>query len=162
MRIALGSDHGGFYLKEEIKKYLKDYGHTYIDFGTENAESIDYPEFGYKVAEAVASGKCNRGIVICRTGIGVSITANKIPGIRAAQCHDLFTTKMAREHLDANVLALGADVVEKELAREMVKLFLLTKFSGGRHARRLKKLLEIEEKYLKTRSHELQPPKHKI
>jgi ribose 5-phosphate isomerase B len=154
MRIALGSDHRGFYLKEEIKKYLEDYGHTYIDFGTESAESVDYPEFGYRVAEAVVSGKCERGIVICRTGIGTSITANKIPGIKAALCHDIFTTKKAREDNDANVLALGADVVEKEIAKEMVKLFLVTKFSGGRHTRRLAKLKKIEEKYLKNTNRE--------
>jgi ribose 5-phosphate isomerase B len=151
MKIALGSDHGGFYLKEEIKNYLKGAGHTTIDFGTESVESVDYPDFGYLVAEAVAKGRCEKGIVICRTGIGVSITANKIPGIRAAHCHDLFTTKMARQHLDANILALGADIVEKQLAKEMVKLFLVTTFSAGRHARRLQKLIEIEEKYLKVR-----------
>lgn len=136
--IALGSDHGGYDLKQEIKKYLDAAGYEYKDFGCDNKESCDYPVFGRAVAEAVANGECERGIVICTTGIGISITANKVPGIRCAVCGEPLSAKMTRLHNDANVLALGASIVGNNLALEIVKTFLETEFSGEeRHLRRI-------------------------
>ena len=139
--IALGSDHGGFALKEEIKKHLAERGIPFTDFGTDSEASCDYPDFGKKAALAVASGECDRGIVICGTGIGISITANKIPGIRCALCTDCFCAEATRQHNDANMLALGGRVVGEGLALKIVDTFLDTPFSNDeRHIRRISKI----------------------
>lgn len=136
--IALGSDHGGFDLKQEVIKYLKEAGYEYRDFGCDSKESCDYPVYGRAAAKAVADGTCDRGIIICTTGIGISITANKIPGIRCALCADSATAKLTRLHNNANILALGAGIVGVNLAMEIVKTFLETEFSGEeRHQRRI-------------------------
>lgn len=136
--IAIGSDHGGFELKCEVIKHLEKRGLEYKDFGTYSAESCDYPIFAKAVAHAVADGECEKGIVICGTGIGVSIVANKVPGIRAALCGDCFSAEMTRLHNDANVLAMGARVVGAGLALKIVDTFLDTGFSGDeRHIRRI-------------------------
>ena len=136
--IAIGSDHGGFELKQEIMAHLKKRGLEYKDFGTYTPESCDYPVYGKAVAYAVASGECERGIIICGTGIGISITANKIPGIRAALCTDCFCAEATRLHNDANILALGGRVVGPGLALKIVDTFLDTPFSGDeRHKRRI-------------------------
>lgn len=145
MKIALGSDHGGYLLKEEIKKWLEEKGLDYKDFGTHNTDSCDYPDVARSVAEAVSEGKCDRGIIICGTGIGVSISANKVRGIRAALCHDTFSAKMSREHNDANILALGERVIGRGLALEIVEVWLKTAFAGGRHQRRVDKIAELEQ-----------------
>ncbi len=139
--IAIGSDHGGFDLKKAVMKHLSDRGLEYKDFGTYSEDSCDYPEFGRAVALAVASGECERGIAICGTGIGISITANKVPGIRAALCGDCFSAEATRQHNDANVLALGARVVGEGLALKIVDTFLDTPFSNDeRHKRRIAKI----------------------
>ena len=136
--IAIGSDHGGFALKREIMKQLDECGVEYTDLGTYSEESCDYPVYGRAVAHAVADGECEKGIVICGTGIGISIAANKVPGIRAALCGDCYSAEMARQHNDANVLALGARVTGAGLAAKIVDTFLNTPFSGGeRHSRRI-------------------------
>lgn len=136
--IALGSDHGGYALKQEIMKHLTERGMEYQDFGCYSEESCDYPVYGKKVAQAVADGVCERGIIICGTGIGISISANKVPGIRAALCHDCFSAQATREHNDANVLAMGARVIGPGLALKIVDTFLDTPFSGDeRHVRRI-------------------------
>ena len=129
--IAIGSDHGGYALKEHIKAYLTSKGLTCLDVGCESLESCDYPIYGKAVGEAVASGKCEKGIVICTTGIGISISANKVKGIRAALCADSFTAEMTRRHNDANVLALGAGIVGPNLADRIVDVFLSTEFAGS-------------------------------
>ncbi|RKD31393.1 ribose 5-phosphate isomerase B [Thermohalobacter berrensis] len=148
MKIALGSDHGGFQLKEYIKEHLEKRDIEYIDYGTDSTESVDYPEFGQKVAEAVKNGECDRGIVCCGTGIGISISANKVPGIRCALVSDCYSAKMSREHNNANVLALGARVIGKDLALEIVDVWIDTEFQGGRHERRVNKISDIENKYV--------------
>ena len=136
--IAIGSDHGGFALKQEIMAHLKKRGLEYKDFGTYSEESCDYPVYGKAVAKAVAAGECEGGIIICGTGIGISITANKVPGVRAALCGDCFSAKATREHNDANILALGARVTGPGLALMIVDTFLDTPFSGDeRHMRRI-------------------------
>ena len=141
--IALGSDHGGYSLKEHIKAYLEGKGIAYKDFGTHSTDSCDYPEFGRAAAESVASGECERGIVVCTTGIGISIAANKVPGIRCALCGDCFSAKATRLHNNANVLALGALVTGPGLALEIVDIFLDTPFSEEeRHSRRVSQLEE--------------------
>lgn len=145
MKIAIGSDHGGLELKENIKNYLKEEGYDYLDLGTDSDESVDYPEYGYKVSKAVNSGECDLGIVCCGTGIGISISANKVKGIRCALCSDCYSARMAREHNNANVLALGGRVVGKDLAKEIVNTFLNGKFQGGRHERRVNKITNIEK-----------------
>ncbi len=137
MKIALGSDHAGFELKEKVKTLLQDLGHEVVDVGCHSTDSVDYPVFGAKVARAVARGEVERGVLICGTGLGMSMVANRFPGVRAALCHELFTTQMARRHNDANVLVLGGRVLGDVLALEMVKVFLETPFEGGRHARRV-------------------------
>lgn len=139
--IAIGSDHGGFALKQAVMKHLRDRGLEYKDFGTYSEESCDYPEYGRAVALAVASGEYERGIAICGTGIGISIAANKVPGIRAALCGDCFSAEATRQHNDANVLALGARVVGEGLALKIVDTFLDTPFSNDeRHVRRIAKI----------------------
>ncbi len=145
MKIALGSDHAGFSLKETIKEHLSSQGYEIIDCGTDSEESVDYPDFGAKVAKTICDGVCEKGILVCGTGIGISIAANKLPGIRAAVCHDLFTAQASREHNDANILAMGARVIASSLALEMVDLWLATPFSGGRHQRRIDKISALEK-----------------
>lgn len=142
--IAIGSDHGGYALKQVIISHLADRGIEFRDFGTYSEESCDYPEYGEAVGRAVASGECELGIVICGTGIGISIAANKVRGVRAAVCGDCFSAEMCRRHNNANVLALGGRVIGPGLALKIVDIFLSTGFDGGRHARRLGKLAEIE------------------
>ncbi|MCF0123707.1 MAG: ribose 5-phosphate isomerase B [Ruminiclostridium sp.] len=135
--IALGSDHGGFDLKETVKAYLDKENIPYKDFGCDSKESCDYPIFGRAAAKAVASGECDRGIVICTTGIGISIAANKVKGVRCALCSDPLAAEMTRRHNDANMLAMGAGMVGKNMAERIVEVFLNTGFEGGRHARRV-------------------------
>ena len=142
--IAIGSDHGGFALKQEIKAHLDKLGLEYKDYGTYNEESCDYPVYGAAVGRAVAGGECDRGILICGTGIGISIAANKIEGVRAANCTDCYMAEMTRRHNDANILALGARVVGSGLALKIVDTFLETAFEGGRHARRVDQLRELD------------------
>lgn len=143
--IALGSDHGGYDLKERVKAYLDKEGIAYKDYGCYSKESCDYPVFGKAAAEAVASGECDRGIVICTTGIGISITANKVKGIRCALCSDPLSAEMTRRHNDANMLAMGAGIVGPNLAERIVEVFLNTEFEGGRHARRVGLITEMEK-----------------
>ncbi len=144
--IALGSDHGGFTLKQEIIAYLKKNNLEFKDFGCYSTDSCDYPTYGQAVAKAVAKGECEKGIVICTTGIGISISANKVKGIRAALCSDCFSAEATRLHNDANVLALGAAVIGKGLALKIVDIFLNTPFSGEeRHARRVKAIESARE-----------------
>ncbi|NLG79754.1 MAG: ribose 5-phosphate isomerase B [Firmicutes bacterium] len=140
MRVAIGSDHAGFEMKESLKEYVKSLGHEVEDFGAPSCDPVDYPDIGYRVARDVASGRFDRGVLICGTGIGMSIVANKVPGVRAALVGDVATARLAREHNDANVLTLGARIIRLELAREIVRVFLETGFAGGRHARRLEKI----------------------
>ena len=144
MKIAMGSDHGGFDLKEQIKAWLQENGHAVVDFGCHSKESCDYPDFGAAAARAVASGQCERGIVICTTGIGISITANKVTGIRCALCSDPWSAEMTRRHNDANMLAMGAGVVGPLLAQRIVEAFLSFAFEGGRHQRRVDKIMAVE------------------
>lgn len=148
MKIALGSDHGGYELKEYLKKHLDEKGIEYVDCGTDTTESVDYPEFGEKVAESIKNGDCDLGIVCCGTGIGISISANKVPGIRCALCSDCYSAKMSKEHNNANVLALGARVLGRDLAIEIVDTWLQSEFQGGRHERRVNKITDIENKYV--------------
>ncbi|MBS3995299.1 MAG: ribose 5-phosphate isomerase B [Alkaliphilus sp.] len=149
MKIALGSDHGGYSLKEVIKKFLDEKAIAYEDFGTYSTESTDYPQFAEKVAKAVVSGVCERGILCCGTGIGISIAANKVPGIRCAAVSEPYSALMSREHNNANVLALGARVVGEGLALQIVEVWLNAEFVGGRHANRVNLISEIEKKYCK-------------
>ena len=144
--IALANDHSGIALKEEIKKLLDKRGLAYKDFGTNTEASVDYPIYGESVAKAVVSGECDRGIIICGTGIGISIAANKVRGARAALCTDCFMAEMTRRHNDANILALGARVLGHGLALKIVETFLDTEFEGGRHARRVDIISAIEER----------------
>lgn len=145
MSIALGSDHGGFLLKEEIKKWLIDKGYTLEDFGTYSLDSCDYPEIAQKVARAVAGGQHDKGILICGTGIGISIAANKVPGIRAALCHDTFSAKASREHNDANILTMGERVIGRGLALEILEAWLAASFAGGRHQHRVEQISSLEK-----------------
>ncbi len=147
MLIALGSDHGGFALKQEIVEYLKQKGLAFKDLGTCDCTSVDYPDYGLAVAEAVKSGECDRGIIVCGTGLGISMAANKVPGIRAAVCTDTYMARMSREHNDANVLALGERVIGVGLALEIIDVWLNTEFLGGRHKTRVDKITAIEKKY---------------
>ena len=144
MKIAMGCDHGGFALKEQIKKELTEQGHEIKDCGTWSLESCDYPVFGEAAARAVASGECEKGIVICTTGIGISIAANKVKGIRCAHCADALEATLCRQHNNANMLAIGAGFTGSKLASAMVETFLSTEFEGGRHARRVALMDAIE------------------
>ena len=146
MKIAIGADHKGFELKEKIKKYLMDSGHQVTDFGTHSTESVDYPDFGFQVAESVAKGESDFGITICWTGNGMNIAANKVKGVRSALCLDEEMAGFARSHNDANVLALSSKYVSSDLAIKIVDVWLSTKFEGGRHARRLEKIRDKENK----------------
>lgn len=148
-KIAIACDHGGLELKEEIKKYLTNEGYDFKDYGTNETGSCDYPDYALPVAEAVANKEFDFGILICGTGIGIGIAANKVPGIRAALCSDTFSAHATREHNNANILTLGQRVVGVGLALDIVKTFLTTEFEGGRHQTRIDKIAEIEKKYSK-------------
>lgn len=143
MKIGIGSDHGGFELKEDIKEYLISKDIELIDYGTDSLESVDYPDFGKKVAKAVVEKEVDLGIVICGTGIGMSLVANKVRGIRCALCSDVFSAKMSKAHNNANMLAMGGRVLGKGLAIEIVQAFLDSEFEGGRHEKRLEKIGDI-------------------
>jgi ribose 5-phosphate isomerase B len=149
MKIAIGCDHAGLELKKEIISVLNDLFIEFIDYGTYSPESVDYPDIGEKVSEAVSSGKIDRGILICGTGIGMSIVANKFSGVRASLCNELFTAKMSRLHNDANVLVLGGRIVGKDLAKEIVRTWVSTLFEGERHCTRLNKIKQIEDRLIK-------------
>jgi ribose 5-phosphate isomerase B len=144
VRIAIGADHAGFPLKEDLKQQLKELGHEFLDLGTDSEETVDYPPICAEVGRAVREGRADRGIVLGGSGQGEQIAANKIRGIRAALCNDLYTARMSRAHNDANVLAIGARIVAPPLAREIMKLWLETPFEGGRHLRRVEQIAEIE------------------
>ena len=144
-RVAIGADHGGYALKEVLKRFIaEELDWEVHDCGTHSGEAVDYPDYAAAVGRAVASGECGRGIVVDAAGIGSTMAANKIPGVRCALCHDDATVRNAREHNDANVLALGARVVNRGLATRMVRLFLATPFGGGRHERRVQKIMALE------------------
>lgn len=144
MKIGIASDHGGFELKDSIKKYLMENDIEVVDYGTNSRESVDYPDFGRKVGEAVVAKEVDRGIVICGTGIGISIAANKVKGVRAALCSDSYSARMSMEHNNANVLALGARVTGEGLALDIVDTWINSKFQAGRHERRVNKISDIE------------------
>ncbi len=140
MKVALGADHRGFRLKEELKRWLASRGDEVIDFGPQSADRVDYPDYAFKVARAVARRRADRGILICSTGIGMSMAANKVPGVRAALADSVRLARLSREHNDSNVLCLGADVVPADQAKRIVSTWLAAEFAGGRHARRVRKL----------------------
>lgn len=144
MCIALGCDHRGFRIKQAIIKFLPKLGHSYHDFGCYSDDSVDYPDIAQRVSEAVVSGEFDQGILICSTGIGMSITANKVKGVRAALCHDVFTAQRARQHNDANILCLRGENIEVNSVLEIVKAYLCTSFEGGRHIQRLNKIKALE------------------
>ncbi len=146
MKIALGSDHAGFELKEDLRAYLAELQVDAQDLGAFSQEAVDYPEVAGKVAGKVARGEVERGLLICGAGIGMSIVANRFPGVRAALCHDSFTARVSREHNNANILVLGGRLIGKDLAREILKIWLEAEFQGGRHQRRLDKITALEEK----------------
>lgn len=148
MRVALGADHGGFQLKEAIKGWLSEMGVEWTDFGTFSEESCDYPDYAREVAIRVARGEYDRGILVCGSGIGMCIAANKVTGVRAALCHDVYSARVTREHNDSNVLTLGGRVVGPGLAREILEVWLRTPFAGERHARRVAKIGELERECL--------------
>jgi ribose 5-phosphate isomerase B len=144
LSVALGADHAGWELKEALKAWLMDAGYQILDFGTHSPDSVDYPDYALQVAEAVTVGKVERGVLVCGTGIGMTIVANKVPGIRAALCGDVFTARMSREHNDANVLALAGRLTGRETGLEILRAWLDTSFAGGRHARRVEKIAEMD------------------
>jgi len=143
--IALACDHGAYALKETVKAWLLEQGYAVEDFGTHSEESVDYPDFGAAAARAIASGQCERGIALCTSGVGISISANKIRGIRCALCTDILMAELTRKHNDANMLALGAGITGELLSLRIVETFLTTKFEGGRHQRRVDKISALEE-----------------
>ncbi|MBI5826445.1 MAG: ribose 5-phosphate isomerase B [Deltaproteobacteria bacterium] len=145
-KIAIASDHAGRELKEDLKEYLKGMGFEVVDMGVDNDESVDYPDYGAPVAEKVSSGELAKGVLLCGTGIGMSILANKYRRVRAALVNDVYTARMAKEHNDANILVIGGRIVGKGLAREMLKSWLEARFEGGRHQRRLDKITEVENR----------------
>jgi ribose 5-phosphate isomerase B len=149
MQIGLASDHAGFELKEELKAFLKSLGVSAIDMGTFNEESVDYPDFGVLVAEKVSRGEFEKGVLICGTGIGMAMVANKFPRVRAAVANDLYSSRCSREHNDANVLIIGGRIVGKGLAKEIVKVWLETPFAGGKHKRRIEKIEALEREKFK-------------
>ena len=148
MKIGIGSDHGGFALKEELKAFMEEKGLEIVDFGTNNTESVDYPDYGEAVAKAVANNEVDRGVVICGTGIGISLAANKVKGIRCALCGDVYSAKMSRAHNNANMIALGGRVVGVDLAKEILDAYLNSEFQAGRHERRVDKISEIEDRFM--------------
>ena len=145
MKISLGCDHGGYLLKQDILIWLEEHDIDFEDVGCFSTESVDYPIYGEKVARLVASGECEKGIVICTTGIGISIAANKVQGIRCAHCADSLEAEMTRRHNDANMMAIGAGFTGKNMAERMVEVFLTTEFEGGRHERRVNKMMALEQ-----------------
>lgn len=147
MIIGLASDHAGFDLKEQLRKWLEAWSIQVTDFGCGSLESVDYTDYAIPAVTAVTKGECDRAILVCGTGIGMSIAANKFPGVRASLCHDLFSAKLTREHNDSNVLCLGARVIGPGLAEEIVRTWLETPFAGGRHQRRLDKIAAIEHRF---------------
>ena len=149
MKIVIGSDHRGVEIKRRLLELVRSMGHDVLDVGTEGAESIDYPDFAYAVAKAVADGGAWRGIMLDGAGIGSAMVANKVPGVRASMCYDVSSASNAREHNDANVLTLGGQLIGPNLARQIVKTWLATAFGGGRHARRVEKITAVEGRYLK-------------
>lgn len=149
--IALGADHAGFHLKEALKGWLIDHGYQIVDYGTHSTEPVDYPDYAAQVAEAVADQKVDRGVLVCGTGIGMTIAANKVPGVRAALCSDLYTARMSREHNDANVLALGGRLMGSEMALDILRMWLETDFAGDRHRRRLDKIGDLERRHATPR-----------
>lgn len=144
MKIAIGNDHAAVEMKFEIKKYLEEKGHEVVNFGTDTNDSCDYPIFGKKVADAVASGECDCGVLICGTGVGISIAANKVKGIRAAVCSDPVTAELTKRHNDANIIAFGARIVGIETAKKIVDAYLETEYEGGRHQNRIDIISDIE------------------
>lgn len=144
MKVAIGSDHGGFQLKEEVKRLMEEMGITFEDVGCTCTDSVDYPDYAIPVAEKVANKEVDRGILICGTGIGMSIAANKVKGIRCALVHDTFSAKATREHNDSNILAMGERVIGPGLARDIAKIWLTTEFEGGRHEGRVNKITDYE------------------
>lgn len=157
MRIALGSDHAGVELKARVRQALDDRHLDYHDFGPSDDSPVDYPDYAARVAESVASGECDRGILICGTGVGMAIAANKVPGIRAAQVADQDGARLSREHNDANILSLGARTTSIERALEIVDAFLATPFGGGRHQRRVDKIMALEEGRATPLTHSIPP-----
>ncbi|MCL6565526.1 MAG: ribose 5-phosphate isomerase B [Acidobacteriia bacterium] len=149
-RIAIGADHAGFHLKEAVKRFLREQGYEVQDVGTDSEASVDYPDFARLVAEKVARGEADLGLLACGTGIGMAMTANKVPGIRAAVAHDAFTARLARQHNNANVLALGGRVLDEPTALAIVREFLNAQFEGGRHQRRLEKIAALENTLQET------------
>jgi ribose 5-phosphate isomerase B len=147
VRIAVGSDHAGFALKEKVRHYLLSKGYAVEDQGAYSEQSVDYPDFAEKVAERVASKEVTFGVVVCGTGVGVAISANKVPGIRAAACNDTLTARLAREHNDANVLTLGGRILDPATAEKVLDTWLATPFAGGRHQRRLDKIAAIYQRH---------------
>ncbi len=145
MKVAVGCDHRGFAIKQKIVELLRRLGHDVHDFGTSSGEAVDYPDFALEVARAVAESRADRGILICGTGIGMSIAANKIRGVRAAPCHDDITAELSRRHNDANIMCLSADLLGERLIDRMIETWLKTEFEGGRHARRVDKIKQIED-----------------
>ena len=144
MKISIACDHGAYELKERLKAHLTSQGHEVTDCGTNSTESCDYPDFGIAAAKLVVEGTCQRGVVLCTTGIGMSIAANKVRGVRCALCHETLSAEMTRRHNDANVLAMGAGVTGGNLAERILDVFLSTEFEGGRHQRRIDKMMEAE------------------
>ncbi|MBI2303349.1 MAG: ribose 5-phosphate isomerase B [Chloroflexi bacterium] len=149
MHLAVGCDHNGLDLKRVVFGVLAEMGHTYEDFGCYDSGSVDYPDIALAVARGVSEGRFHQGVLICSNGVGMSVAANKVPGVRAALCHDTFTARRAREHTDANILCLGEWTTGKGLAEDIVRIFLTTEFVGGRHARRLEKIRALERTYHK-------------
>ncbi|RMG36309.1 MAG: ribose 5-phosphate isomerase B [Planctomycetota bacterium] len=145
MKVAIASDHRGYEIKQRVVELVRQLGHEPIDMGPFSPESVDYPEFGAKVARSVSNGEVDRGILICGTGLGMCIVANKFPGVRAVSCHDELTAAMSRRHNDANVLCLSADLVGEQLLQRMIETWLTTEFEGGRHARRVREIAELEK-----------------
>jgi ribose 5-phosphate isomerase B len=154
MRIGIGCDHRGYDVKRRVVPMLERAGHEVLDLGVHSETACDYPDFAFEVALAVSAGRLDRGILICGTGIGMCIAANKVPGIRAALCHDSITAEMSRRHNDANVLCLSADLLGDEVIHRMIRIWLETEFEGGRHARRVEKIALFEQRYGRGRAPE--------
>ncbi len=151
MRIAIGADHAGFALKQKLGDYLRELGHAVIDLGTMNQDPVDYPDYAEAVAKAVLQGQAERGVLICGSGVGASVAANKLPGIRAAVCHDTYSARQGVEHDDMNILVFGARIIGEELARELVRVFLAARFTAEeRHLRRVEKIKALEKRYGKS------------
>lgn len=144
MKIAIGSDHRGFEIKRKLIELVRGQGHEVTDYGTDSSTSVDYPDIAERVARAIAAGEFDRGILLCGTGLGMCIAANKVPGVRAAACHDDITAELSRRHNDANVMCLSADLLGERLISHMVEIWIKTEFERGRHARRLEKIQKIE------------------